>query len=151
MSFLGSTNSRKIVEYSEESDVFSAGLVVHYIVAGKRHAFEPDDTGKTFAEIQHETEGNILKGKNNLSKSLSHEAQDLLEWMLKHNKIDRPKVADCVGHPFFWSNKKKKVFLCAVGNQSEFEEPRPIATSRGLSSVEQALETTFAPEFISNP
>ena len=139
-------------EYSETSDVFSAGLVLHHILAEKKHAFGPEDErGMSEAGIQHETEVSITKGQLNLSETISPEACHLLKQMLQKSKDDRPTAASCLNHPFFWSKKEKKDFLCAVGNQPEIQRPRHIASSCGLSSVETDLEVAFASEFSSNP
>ena len=139
-------------EHSKESDMFAAGLVLHHILAEKKHAFGPkDEAGMNDAKIQHETEGNILSGQLNLSDTLSAEAGHLLNLMLQHNKDERPTVAVCLQHPFFWSKVKKKDFLCAVGNQPEFEVPRHVAFTRGLTSVEIDLEAALGREFTSNP
>ena len=139
-------------EHSEASDVFSTGLVLHHILAEKKHAFGPkDEMGMNDAKIQVETEMNIMNGKLNLSDIISPEARHLLHLMLQYKKDERPTAAVCLKHPFFWSKKKKKEFLYAVGNQPEFQEPRHVASARGLSSVELDVEATLGPEFTSNP
>ena len=132
--------------------MFSAGLVLHHILAEKKHAFGPkDERGMSEADIQHKTEGNIREGQLKLSETISPEACHLLKQMLQYSKDDRPTAASCLKHPFFWSKKEKKNFLFAVGNQPEFQQPRHFASSRGLSSVETDLEAAFASEFSSNP
>ena len=103
------------------------------------------------ADIQHVTECNIRNRQLNLSETISPEAFHLLKQMLQYSKDDRPTAASCLNHPFFWSKKEKKDFLCAVGNQPEIQRPRHIASSCGLSSVETDLEVAFASEFSSNP
>ena len=131
--------------HSEASDVFSAGLVLHHILAEKKHAFGPkDERGMSEARIEYETVGSIMKGQLNLSDTISPEACHLLKQMLQHRKDDRPTAASCLNHPFFWSKKGKKDFLCSVGNQPEFERPRHDAFSCDL-------EAAFRSEFSSNP
>ena len=138
--------------HSEASDVFSAGLVLHYIMAEKKHAFEPKSmTGMSDAMIQNEVEFNIMSGRLNMSDSLSAEASHLLEGMLQHNKDDRLSAAKCLNHPYFWSKAKMVQFLFAVGNQPEFEEPRHVAAVRGPCSVEVDVEAALSGNFAASP
>ena len=139
-------------EHSEASDVFSSGLVLHHILAEKKHAFRPkDEVGMNDAKILHETEGNVMNGQLNLSDSISPEDHNFKMLMLQHSKDKRPAAAVCLKHPYFWSMVKKKDFLCAVANQLEFQEPRHVASARGLSTVEMSVEAALGPEFDSNP
>uniref|UniRef100_A0A3Q4G4R0 Protein kinase domain-containing protein n=1 Tax=Neolamprologus brichardi TaxID=32507 RepID=A0A3Q4G4R0_NEOBR len=34
-------------------------------------------------------------------------AKDLIEWMINKEPKDRPKVEECLNHPFFWTSEKK--------------------------------------------
>ena len=106
--------------YSPATDVFAAGLVLHYILAEKKHVFEPvDEKGMSWGVIQIETERNILDDKLNISPSIPAEAQHLVTRMLHNQGDERPTAADCLSHPYFWTKAKKVQFLCAVGNQPE--------------------------------
>ena len=137
------------MQHSESSDVFAAGMVLHYILAKKRHPFAPEDnTGVSDAKTQNETEGNILSGHPNISKQISAEACHLLEMMLQVNKTDRPTAENCLNHPFFWSQKKKIDFFCAVANQKEFKAQWQMATP---SKVVQDLELLLGKMFDENP
>ena len=134
--------------HSESSDVFAAGLVLHYLLTVKKHPFAPsDETEKSSAVIQHETEGNILRGKTSIADSISPEAAHLLELMINDNHKDRPSSLRCAIHPFFWSNENKVDFLKAVGDQPEFCVPRHHATAP--SPVERDIEANVSAAFAS--
>ena len=138
--------------YSPATDVFAAGLVLHYILAEKKHVFEPvDEKGMSWGVIQIETERNILDDKLNISPSIPAEAQHLVTRMLHNQGDERPTAADCLSHPYFWTKAKKVQFLCAVGNQPEMIAPRSMAAVRGSSSVVSELETVLGHDFAIKP
>lgn len=136
--------------HSFASDVFSCGLVLHYILTDKKHPFAPatENTKRSAIEMQNETERNIMMHNSNISDKILAEARHLIGIMLSKEKENRPIAGAIIGHPLFWSNKKKSQFLSAVGNQPEIQEPRHIV--REHSSVEKelenALDSTFADE-----
>ncbi|KXJ17605.1 putative ankyrin repeat protein [Exaiptasia diaphana] len=130
-------------EHSTSSDVFSCGLVFHYILSkDNRHPFSPADfADKSELEIIPKTETNILN--NNMEgwdSGLDPEASHVIKRMLNcTNEKERPKASMLLHHPMFWSKKKKLDFLSSVGNQEEFECPRAKRTAP-LTMVEQDLE-----------
>lgn len=130
--------------HSKSSDIFSCGLLLHYILSVKKHPFCPCDcTNKSELQITNETENNMMN--NNLDgwdSSLCTEATDLIEGMLDSGDKKRPTAADALTHPFFWSKKKKMDLLIAVGNQPEFACPRKKRASP-LTAVEIDLENNF--------
>ena len=80
----------KVSGHSESSDVFSCGLVIHFLLAEKRHPFtQPSTTSRSAIVIQNETEGNLLNYKPFLSDGLSPDARDLMEKMLLEEKSKR--------------------------------------------------------------
>ena len=141
---------REAEQHSKASDVFACGLVLHYLLSGKKHPFGPEnESGKSHFVIQHETEANILNNKLTVDGDLSPEAQDLIKLMVNCNKDDRSSADEALRHPLFWSNHKKVAFLTAVGNQPEVVSPRHFAYP--LSLVEQDLENALGAQFFRNP
>ena len=138
------------VEHSEMSDVFSCGLVIHYILTGKKHPFAPSRTeGRSGIDIRNETERNIINFKLVVDKTLPREAVHLISSLLHEEKSCRPAAQTLLGHPLFWSKTKKARFLEAVGNQPEIQKPRHAVVSP--SAVEMQLENTLGKEFDSSP
>ncbi|KAK3720200.1 hypothetical protein QZH41_015776 [Actinostola sp. cb2023] len=128
-------------EHSMTSDIFSCGLLLHYIVSPQRHPFQPTDyANKSDLLINQETERNISRNKMECWDSfLAPEDSDLVQTMLDSDENQRPSASDALDHPMFWSKKQKRDFLSAVGNQPEFECPR--AVTGPLNAVESDLES----------
>ena len=125
--------------YVTESDVFSCGLLLHYILSGKKHPFSP-----TLQISQETVVDNVKNGKmEGWDESLYPEATHLIKRMLESNENDRPSAAEASEHPLFWSNKEKVDFLEVVGNQKEFTCPRSKRHPSSLTQVEQDLEKCF--------
>ena len=131
---------------SEASDVFACGLVLHFLLAEKRHPFtHPVTTARSTIVEQNETERNIMDYKLCMHKNLSPVARDVLETMLVEDKNKRPKTSDVLSHPFFWSEMKSIRFIEAVANQPEIEKPRYKVTNP--SPMELQLENTLGNDF----
>ena len=132
--------------FGQAADVFSCGLLLHYILSGQKHPFHPNNcANKTELQVSHETEANIMHGKmEGWDDSLFPEATHLVKEMLESNENDRPSAAKALEHPLFWSNKEKVDFLEVVGNQKEFECPRSKRHPSSLTQVEQDLEKCFS-------
>ena len=129
-------------DHSKKSDIFSCGLIFHYVLAMKQHPFG-SYSKESLAEINpQETERNITNDKKCFCKSLTHEAKDLVMHMLLPKPDRRPITPSLQKFPFFWDNQTKVDFLTKVGNQEEFEEPRPIV-NRQLSDAEKNLEQNY--------
>ena len=138
-------NSDEKSRFVAASDVYSCGLLLHYILSQK-HPFAPKNCTSEF-QVPHKTEANIMNGKmEGWDKSLCPEATHLIKRMLiKSNENDRPSAAEALQHPFFWSNKEKVDFLEVVGNQKEFACPRSKRHHHSSSTqVEQDLEKRFS-------
>ena len=108
------------LQHTYASDVFASGLIMHYMLAERRHPFQ----GSTFDGCRsmadwNAVEANISSGSKTLSPDLSAEGKDVVEHLLSHNSEDRPKASDALEHPIFWSQDKKVRFVRAVANQSE--------------------------------
>ena len=132
--------------FATESDVFSCGMLLHYILSGRKHPFSPTDcANKNSLQVSHETDTNIMNGKmDGWDNSLCPEATHLLKRMLESDKKERPSAALALKHPLFWSNKRKVDFLEVVGNQKEFQCPRSKRPLSSLTQVERDLEKCFS-------
>ena len=132
--------------FGQAADMFSCGLLLHYILSGQKHPFHPNNcANKTELQVSHETEANITNGKmEGWDDSLFPEATHLVKELLKSNENDRPSAAKALEHPLFWSNKEKIDFLEVVGNQKEFECPRSKRHPSSSTQVEQDLEKRFS-------
>lgn len=134
------------LQHTYASDVFACGLIMHYMLAGRRHPFEGNTAdGRRSIADWNAVEANISTGNKTLSPDLSDEGKDVLAHLLSHDSEDRPKVSDVLKHPFYWSEDKKVRFVCAVANQSE------IGTFGGWrtfpSPVELEIENKLASMF----
>lgn len=110
-------------KYSKGSDIFSCGLLFHYILANKKHPFS---CSKSTATMDSDTtEENIRKNRSDLCPSLTPEAAHLLTNMLSVRPNKRPEASSLQRFPFFWNDHKRTDFLKAIGNQKEFKVPRP--------------------------
>jgi serine/threonine-protein kinase/endoribonuclease IRE1 len=132
--------------FSKNSDTFSCGLVLYYILSAQRHPFSPDKF--PFKDVR-KIEDNILNGEmeSDWDKCISSEATDLLKKMLRKDGSERPTPTSALAHPLFWSKSKKKDFLIAVGNQPEFEFPSS-KTSLPKTDVEKDLDSKTSFETI---
>ena len=117
-------NSVDKTRFAKESDVFSCGIILHYILSGGKHPFSPKDcTNKNAVQVSLETETNIMNGNmNGWDNSLCPEATHLVKKMLERNESNRPSCAEASKHPFFWSNEKKLHFLFAVRKNRKFRD-----------------------------
>ena len=131
--------------FGRASDMFTCGLLLHYILSRQKHPFYPADyADKGELQVSSETEVNIMNGKMDCwDNSLLPEATHLVKRMLKSNEKDRPNAEEALEHPLFWSKGRKVDFLEAVGNQKEFECPRSKRTPP-LTLVETDLEKNFS-------
>lgn len=134
--------TKKSKNHSPASDIFSCGLIFHYVLAMKKHPFG-SYSDESLAEINpQETERNITSNQQSFCESLAPEANNLLTHMLLPKPNRRPSASSLRNFPFFWDNFRKVEFLKIVGNQKEFEEPR-LNLTRPLSLVEQNLENLY--------
>ena len=110
------------ISFAQASDVFSCGILLHYILSAGKHPFNPTDyANKNELQVSHETEANIMNGKmDGWDNSLCPEATHLVKKMLENNKKDRPSASEALEHPLFWSNKRKVYFLKAVSSHEKF-------------------------------
>ena len=142
--FMSETSNVDKDRFGPSSDMFSCGLILHYILSGGKHPFIPINClNKNQMQICHETEANIMNNKmEGWDVSLSPEASHLIKRTLETDEKNRPSAQEVLKHPLFWSGEKQMDFLQAVGNQKEFECPRSKRTTP-LTMVETDLEKMF--------
>ena len=132
---------KKPQKHSKASDMFSCGLLFHYVLSKKKHPF-CWSSGEASLKHPQETEKNMKKNKQCICPSLSPEATHLITHALLREPLKRPSASSLQHFPFFWDDRTKTEFLKAVGNQKEFEEPR-ILLKRRLTDVEKKLERFY--------
>ena len=74
--------------FATESDVFSCGMLLHYILSERKHPFSLTDcANKNSLQVSHETDANIMNGKmDGWDNSLFPETTHLLKRMLESDK-----------------------------------------------------------------
>ncbi|NXJ94681.1 ERN1 endoribonuclease, partial [Corythaixoides concolor] len=97
-------------------DIFSAGCVFYYVVAGGQHPF-----GDSLRR-----QANILSGSYQLSclQEEAHEklvARELIVAMISPEPQRRPSAPMVLVHPFFWSQEKQLQFFQDVSDRIEKE------------------------------
>ncbi|CAL8377971.1 unnamed protein product [Boreogadus saida] len=102
------------------ADIQVAGMLTYYILSGGHHPF-----GKKI-----ECEYNVYRGQYSLQHVRDVIAKNLIEWMINKNPKERPRVKDCLAHPFFWSRLRKIEYLKSIGNEEEVRNYR--ATDKRL-------------------
>jgi serine/threonine protein kinase/ankyrin repeat protein len=120
-------------EHTQESDIFSLGLVLHYLLTLGKHPFEMGTE-----EPAHVIETRIEKAQIQIDQALHPEAKNFLETLLRNNTSERPPAKSLNQHPFLWSETKKIEFLTAVGSQPEAASPTSHPNS---PAVQQLLQT----------
>ncbi|XP_033465761.2 uncharacterized protein LOC117246126 [Epinephelus lanceolatus] len=115
--------------YKWSTDIQVAGMLVYYILSRGHHPF-----GDSF-----KCEYNIHEGNYTLDHVQDVVAKDLIEWMINKEPKSRPKVEECLSHPFFWTNDRKVEYLRKVGNRKEAEDCRN-ADQELISSLEKCAE-----------
>ncbi|XP_039463903.1 uncharacterized protein LOC116333111 [Oreochromis aureus] len=123
-----------VISYKSSTDIQVAGMLVYYILSGGHHPF---------GDISFKCESNIHKGKYSLDHVQDEVAKDLIEWMIKKEPKDRPKVEECLNHPFFWSSEKKTEYLRKIGNRDDVANYRK-AEQELIDSLKQcAVDGSF--------
>nr|XP_004554462.1 serine/threonine-protein kinase ppk4 isoform X2 [Maylandia zebra] len=117
-----------VISYKSSTDIQVAGMLIYYILSGGHHPF-----GKSF-----ECEFNIHRGKYSLDHIQDVVTKDLIEWMINKEPKDRPKVEECLNHPFFWTSEKKTEYLRKIGNRGEVAKYRE-ADQELIDSLEKCV------------
>ncbi|KAL4006642.1 mesothelin [Sarotherodon galilaeus] len=122
-----------VISYKSSTDIQVAGMLIYYILSGGNHPF-----GKSF-----ECEFNIHKGNYSLDHVQDVVAKDLIEWMINKEPKYRPKVEECLNHPFFWTSEKKTEYLRKIGNRDDVANYRK-AEQELIDSLEKcAVDGSF--------
>ncbi|CAI5668663.1 unnamed protein product [Oreochromis niloticus] len=121
-----------VISYKSSTDIQVAGMLIYYILSGGHHPF-----GKSY-----ECENNIYHGKYSLDHVQDVVAKDLIEWMIKKEPKDRPKVEECLNHPFFWTSEKQFEYLRKTGNREEVANCRK-ADEKLIGSLEACANGSF--------
>ncbi|XP_042368705.1 uncharacterized protein LOC121962512 [Plectropomus leopardus] len=103
------------IRYKRSTDIQVAGMLVYYILSGGHHPF---------GDILFKCENNIHEGKYTLEHVQDVVAKDLIEWMINEEPKNRPKVEQCLSHPFFWTPERSVEYLRKIGNRKEMENCR---------------------------
>ena len=124
-------------------DIFSLGLVFHYVLTKGYHPFDVGD--------RYMREVNIRKDTYKLDRldvlgNYAYEAKDLVERMISRTPGHRPRTREIMSHPFFWSPKKRLAFLCDVSDHFE-KEPRD-PPSAPLCSLEAMAADVCGKDFL---
>ncbi|XP_056225521.1 uncharacterized protein LOC130164666 [Seriola aureovittata] len=98
------------VGYKPSTDIQVAGMLIYYILSGGHHPF---------GAKPYEYEYNIHEGKYTLDHVQDIVAKDLIEWMIHEEPKNRPKVEQCLSHPFFRTSQWKVNYLRNVGKMDE--------------------------------
>ena len=73
-----------------------AGMLIYYFLSGGEHPFGQEPRCQV----------NILDGKYNLGRVQDVLAKDLIERMINADPEKRPRVEECLDHPYFWTNER---------------------------------------------
>ncbi|XP_076580477.1 serine/threonine-protein kinase/endoribonuclease IRE1-like isoform X1 [Chaetodon auriga] len=118
------------IPYKWSTDIQVAGMLIYFVLSGGHHPF----SGKVPAKC----ECNILRGKYSLHHVQDVVAKDLIEWMINEDPKNRPKVEECLSHPFFWNPERRVEYLRRIGNRREVENHRN-ADPGLISSMERGV------------
>ena len=125
--------SMKSRDHTQMSDIFSLGLVLHYLLTLGKHPF-----AKRSDEGPHVIERKIEEMQIHLDKTLHPEVVNFLQVLLARDPSKRSPIKYLHQHPFLWSENKKIEFLKAIGDQPEAFNP----TNFPNSPLEKGLQNT---------
>ncbi|XP_035768718.1 serine/threonine-protein kinase/endoribonuclease IRE1-like [Neolamprologus brichardi] len=122
-----------VISYKSSTDIQDAGMLIYYILSGGHHPF---------GDISCKCESNIDDGNYSLDHVQDMVAKDLIEWMINKEPKDRPKVDECLKHPFFWTSEKQLEYLKKIGNKKEVVNCRK-ADEKLIGSLEACANGSF--------
>ncbi|KAL4006688.1 polypeptide N-acetylgalactosaminyltransferase [Sarotherodon galilaeus] len=122
-----------VISYKSSTDIQVAGMLIYYILSGGHHPF---------GYVSFKCESNIYDGKYSLDHVQDVVAKDLIEWMINKEPKDRPKVEECLNHPFFWTPKEQFEYLRETGNREEVANYQN-ADEKLIDSLEACANGSF--------
>ncbi|XP_041661676.1 serine/threonine-protein kinase/endoribonuclease IRE2-like [Cheilinus undulatus] len=134
------------VPYKSSTDIQVAGMLIYYILSGGHHPF---------GDKAWECENNIVQGRYKLDHVEDVVAKDLIEMMINEEPRKRPKVWECLSHPFFWEQQRRENYLIEMGDMDEVKQynsadPELISLMEkcsGNGSI-KGWKTQFSPELL---
>uniref|UniRef100_UPI0037E8455F serine/threonine-protein kinase/endoribonuclease IRE1-like n=1 Tax=Semicossyphus pulcher TaxID=241346 RepID=UPI0037E8455F len=134
------------VPYKSNTDIQVAGMLIYYILSGGHHPF---------GDKSYQCENNIYEGRYTLDHVRDVVAKDLIEWMINEEPKKRPKVEECLSHPFFWTPERRVEYLRKIGNKEEVAKFQN-ADAEFISSLEKCAgvgsfklwKNQFPPELV---
>ncbi|CAB3999418.1 probable myosin light chain kinase DDB_G0292624 [Paramuricea clavata] len=123
--------SMKSTEHTQQSDIFSLGLVLYYFFTLGKHPFETGTVIPPYVIEQRIVQTQVIF-------TFHPEAANFFQTLLSKDPSKRTPAKFLHQHPFLWSERKKIEFLKAVGDQPEAISP----TKHPNSPLEQRLQTT---------
>ncbi|XP_037615225.1 uncharacterized protein LOC119481960 isoform X4 [Sebastes umbrosus] len=134
------------ISYKSNTDIQVAGMLSYYILSGGHHPF---------GDKSYKCESNIHEGKYSLDHVQDVVAKDLIEWMINEEPKNRPKVEECLSHPFFWTSERRVEYLTKIGNRKEVAKYR-MADKELVGSLEECArdgsfkqwKNKFPPELV---
>lgn len=129
---------------------FSIGLVFHFMFSKGFHPFHSKTVSLldtlTRDEFQpHTLEWSIFKNEVQVHHSLGDEQIHLVNMLLRNDPKQRPCSDGLLKtHCYFWSNLKKREFICKVGEQPEVAAPQKCPSSNFENNVNGS---TFGKQF----
>ncbi|XP_041661671.1 uncharacterized protein LOC121521621 [Cheilinus undulatus] len=134
------------IPYKSSTDIQVAGMLIYYILSGGHHPF---------GDKAWKCENNIVQGRYKLDHVEDVVAKDLIEMMINEEPRKRPKVKECLSHPFFWEQQRREDYLIEVGDMDEVKQYKT-ADSEMISAMENCAgngsfkgwKTKFSPELL---
>ncbi|XP_034471382.1 serine/threonine-protein kinase/endoribonuclease IRE1 [Hippoglossus hippoglossus] len=134
------------IPYKPSTDIQVAGMLIYFILSGGHHPF---------GDERYKRMSNIKKGKYKLDRVQDVVAKDLIERMIDKEPQNRPRVEECLSHPFFWTSTKKVEYLRKVGNKKEVAS-RQNVNQELISMLDECAEgvlynlwrTEFSPDLV---
>uniref|UniRef100_UPI0037E931EF uncharacterized protein n=1 Tax=Semicossyphus pulcher TaxID=241346 RepID=UPI0037E931EF len=140
------TEEEADVPYKSNTDIQVAGMLIYYILSGGHHPF---------GDKSYQCENNISEGRYDLKHVRDVVAKDLIERMINEEPKERPKVEECLSHPFFCTPDRRVEYLRKIGNKEEVAKFQN-ADAEFISSLEKCAgvgsfklwKNQFPPELV---
>ncbi|XP_047194809.1 sensor for unfolded proteins in the ER ire1 isoform X3 [Hippoglossus stenolepis] len=121
------------IPYKPSTDIQVAGMLIYFILSGGHHPFGGE---------RYKLMSNIQEGKYKLDHIQDVVAKDLIERMIDKEPQNRPRVEECLSHPYFWTSTNKVQYLSHVGNMKEVAS-RQNVNQELISMLDECAEGVF--------